>query len=88
MRKVYENNEMEVSLVMGKSRALKPTTVPRLELAAATTSVKLTAMVHEELKYVEDVQSKFLTDSGLELAMYSASQKNLYSSSSSKLAHD
>lgn len=49
---MYENDEIEVSLVMGKSRVapLKPTTEPRLELTAATTSVKLTAMVHEELK--------------------------------------
>ena len=69
LRQVCEDDEVEVSLVMGKSRVapLKPTTVPRLELAAATTSVKLTAMVHEELKYVEDVQSKFLTDSTIVL---------------------
>ena len=65
LRQVYEDDEVEVSLVMGKSRVapLKPTIVPRLELAAATTSV----MVHEELKYVEDVQSKFLTDSTIVL---------------------
>ena len=69
LRQEYEDGEIEVSLVMGKSRVapLKPTTVPRLELTAATTSVKLAAMVNEELKYGEDVQLKFLTDSTIVL---------------------
>ena len=47
-----EDGKVEVSLIMGKSRVspLKPTTVPRLELTAATVSVKISAMLEEELK--------------------------------------
>ena len=51
LRQVNEQEEVCVSLVMGKSRVVpsKQTTVPRLELAAALVSTKVTAMVTEEL---------------------------------------
>ena len=43
---------VKVALVLGKSRVspLKPTTVPRLELTAATVSVRVAALLIEELK--------------------------------------
>ena len=52
LRMVDEAGRIEVQLVMGKARVspLKPTTVPRLELTAATVSVKIAAMLVEELK--------------------------------------
>ena len=52
LRLVDKNGRIEVSLVMGKSRVspLKPTTVPRLELTAAVLSVKLAALLTDELK--------------------------------------
>ena len=52
LRLVDEYGRVQVSLVMGKSRVspLKPTTVPRLELTAAVLSVKLAALLVEELK--------------------------------------
>ena len=52
LRLVDENGKVEVPLVMGKARVspLKPTTVPRLELAAATLSVQIAAMLVEELR--------------------------------------
>ena len=52
LRMVDEGGKVEVSLVMGKSRVspLKPTTVPRLELTAATIAAKIAAMVIDELK--------------------------------------
>ena len=51
LRFVDEKGNVEVPLVMGKSRVspLKPTTVPRLELTAATVSVQIAAMLVEEL---------------------------------------
>ena len=52
LRLVDDRGNVEVSLIMGKSRVspLKPTTVPRLELTAATVAVKISAMLEEELK--------------------------------------
>ena len=52
LRLVDENGRVQVSLVMGKSRVspLKPTTVPRLELTAVVLSVKLAALLSEELR--------------------------------------
>ena len=52
LRMVDEEGNVEVTLVMGKSRVspLKPTTVPRLELTAATVSAKIAALVMEELR--------------------------------------
>ena len=49
---------------MGKSRVapLKPVTVPRLELTAATVSVKVGKMLERELDY-PDVKSTYWTDS-------------------------
>ena len=51
LRQVNQVGNICVSLVMGKSRVcpLKAITVPRLELTSATVSVKVTAMVKEEL---------------------------------------
>ena len=47
LRLVDEKGRVEVSLVMGKSRVspLKPTTIPRLELTAATVAAKIAAKV-------------------------------------------
>ena len=55
LRMVNAEGEVELSLVMGKARVspLKPTTVPRLELTAATVSVKIAAMLIDELKLNE-----------------------------------
>ena len=52
LRMVDDQGRVEVQLVMGKARVspLKPTTVPRLELTAATVAVKIAAMLVEELK--------------------------------------
>ena len=52
LRTVDDEGKVEVSLVLGKSRVspLKPTTVPRLELTAASVSARLAAILVEELK--------------------------------------
>ena len=48
-----EDGNVNVSLVMGKSRVapLKITTIPRLELTAAVVSAKVGVMLQEELNY-------------------------------------
>ena len=52
IRMTDEEGRVELRLIMGKSRVspLKPTTVPRLELTAATMSAKISAMLVEELR--------------------------------------
>ena len=48
-----EDGNVNVSLVMGKSRVapLKTTTIPRLELTAAVVSAKVGGMLQEEFNY-------------------------------------
>ena len=59
-----EDENVHVSLVMGKSRVAptKITTIPRLELTAAVVSAKVAVMVQEELNYV-NMKQYFWTDS-------------------------
>ena len=68
LRMVDEEGRVEVQLVMGKARVspLKPTTVPRLELTAATLSVKIAAMLVEELK-IPDLQVYYWIDNKIVL---------------------
>jgi hypothetical protein len=72
IRFVNESGEVHCSLVMGKSRVypLKPVTVPRLELTAATISVKVGRMLKTELQYM-DVESTYWTDSKVVLGYIS-----------------
>ena len=64
LRLVNTDNEVHSSLVMGKSRVVpaKPVTVPRLELTAATVSVKVGRMIEREVQY-ESIKSIYWTDS-------------------------
>ena len=59
-----EDGNVNVSLVMGKSRVapLKITTIPRLELTAAVVSAKVAVMLKEELNYA-NLNQYFGTDS-------------------------
>ena len=59
-----EDGNVNVSLVMGKSRVapLKITTIPRLELTAAVVSAKVGVMLQEELNYA-NLKQFFWTDS-------------------------
>ena len=59
-----EDGNVNVSLVMGKSRLspLKITTVPRMELTAAVVSAKVGVMLQEELNYA-NLKQYFWTDS-------------------------
>ena len=64
LRSVNSHGNINCSFVMGKSR-LAPVnlrTIPRLELSAATTAVRLDTMIKQELDVAWDT-SVFLTDS-------------------------
>lgn len=64
LRLVNEKDEVHCSLVMGKARVspLKPITIPRMELAAAVTSVRVSQMLRRELTLPVD-EEVFWTDS-------------------------
>ena len=68
LRLVNKKDQPYCSFVIGKARVapLKQLTVPRLELAAATVSAKMSEFLHQELPYT-DVKEYFWTDSKIVL---------------------
>ena len=64
LRLVDTSDQVHCSLVMGKARVtpLKPITIPRLELAAAMVSVRVSDTLSKELRYYE-IEEVFWTDS-------------------------
>ena len=64
LRLVDENGRIHCSLVLGKARVapLRSVTIPRLELTAATVSVRVASVLKEELDY-EELQDFYWTDS-------------------------
>jgi len=63
LRLIDENGRIHGSLVTGKARVAprKTVTIPRLELTAATVSVRVASMLKEELDY-EELQEFYWTD--------------------------
>ena len=63
IRLVNSHNEVHCALIIGKSRVapLKVITIPRMELTAATLSVKISKVIHRELEF--EFQEFFWTDS-------------------------
>ena len=74
-----EDGNMNVSLVMGKSRVapLKITTIPRLELTAAVVSAKVGVMLQEELNYA-NLKQFFWTDSKVVLGYINYDTKRFH----------
>jgi len=68
LRQVDTDDNICVSLVLGKSRVspIKPITIPRMELTAATVSVKLGAMLKKELN-LPNLHDYYWTDSKIVL---------------------
>ena len=68
LRQINSEGTVNVSLVFGKSRVTpaKPVTIPRLELTAAFVSVKVSAMLKDELM-VPNMRDCYWTDSKISL---------------------
>ncbi len=64
LRMTDKDYKVVTSLVMAKARVapLKAITIPRLELAAAVTSVKISELLSRELTY-SDIKNVYWTDS-------------------------
>jgi hypothetical protein len=65
-----ENGKVHTSFVMGKARVTprKSVSIPRLELAAAATSVKVANTIKEELEY-ERIEDHYWTDSKVDSSL-------------------
>ncbi|XP_072175534.1 uncharacterized protein [Diadema setosum] len=79
LRLVDENDDVSCSLVIAKSRVtpLKQQTIPRLELAAAVISAKMSAFLRNELTY-PDVREYFWTDSKIVLGYISNESRRFH----------
>ncbi|XP_064641264.1 uncharacterized protein LOC135496077 [Lineus longissimus] len=80
VRRVEENGRTSTALVMAKFRVRpsKPTTVPRLELTAAVSSVKISNFLRADLDYTQDVIEHFWTDSKVVLGYISNEAKRFH----------
>lgn len=76
LRSINTDGEVHVCQVMAKSRVapLKSITIPRLELSAATVSVKVAALLSEELDF-SSLEKVFWTDSSIVLGYISNETK-------------
>ena len=79
LRLIDDQGNVNTTLVMGKSRVTppKPITVPRLELTAATMSVKVSSFLCNELEY-EDITEYFYTDSKVVLGYIANDSKRFH----------
>ena len=79
LRLINEHDQVHCSFVVGKTRVapLKHKTIPRLELAAATTSARMSEFVGNELEYPENKEF-FWTDSRVILGCISNEAKRFH----------
>ena len=79
IRLIDENERTHCSLLMSKSKVVprKPITIPRLELSAAVTSVKTSAILTQELEY-ENITEWFWTDSNIVLGYISNESRRFH----------
>ena len=82
-----DHNQISVSFLMGKSRVapLKQITIPRMELTAAVTSIKVSNLLHEELMCVPDLEHIFWTDSQVVLGYISNETKSFHTYVSNRI---
>ena len=79
LRLVDGNGRVHCSLVLGKARVapLRSITIPRLELTAATASVRVASVLKEELDY-EELQDFYWTDSKVVLGFISNESRRFH----------
>jgi len=79
LRLINEKGKIHCSLVLGKSRVnpLKQLTIPRLEITAATVSVKVRHHIRKELE-LDEFQEVFWTDSKVVLGYIANESKTFH----------
>lgn len=79
LRQVNDRNEVYTCVLMGKARVtpLKPVTIPRLELSAATTSAKVATLLKKELT-IKLSSEVFWTDSKVVLGYITNQNKKFH----------
>ena len=79
LRLIDEHGNVDTSLVMAKSRVtpLKAVTIPRLELTAAVTSVRVSEFLNKELNY-RQIENFFWTDSKIVLSYIANESKRFH----------
>ncbi len=79
LRLKNKDGDIHCALVMAKSRVapLKVTTIPRLELAAAVVSVKVSSMLKRELDYAV-IEEMFWTDYKVVLGYISNEERRFH----------
>jgi len=79
LRLADENGTIHSSLLLGKARVapLRSVTIPRLELTAATVSVRVASVLKEELDY-EELQDLYWTDSKVVLGFISNESRRFH----------
>ena len=91
LRLEEEHGKVHVSFVMGKARVTpkKTVSIPRLELAAASVSVKIGDVLKDELEY-ENIEDHYCTDSKVILGFISneSTRFHVYVANRVQLIHD
>jgi len=79
LRAISKEGQISCSLIMGKARVtpIKQTTIPRLELSSAVTSVCNTDVIKQELE-IETLREYYWTDSQVVLACISNDAKRFH----------
>lgn len=79
LRSISETGQISCSLVIGKARVAptKLTTIPRLELSSAVTSVRISDVVKRELE-IKDLQDYYWSDSKVVLSYVNNDAKRFH----------
>ena len=94
LRLVTEDNQIHCSLLLGKSRVTptKYVSIPRLELRAATLSIKMSQLIKKELELndVTSIREHFWTDSQVVLGYINNESKRfkVFVANRVQLIHD
>ena len=88
LRATGDSGQVSCALVMGKARVAptKLTTIPRLELSSAVTSVRSADVIRRELE-IEDLQEYYWTDSRVVLGYVNNDAKRFHTFVANRIQH-